>query len=467
MVLAACGGGGSDESIPASASTASTESTEVSAEASTDTPSNAAADTAPAEVPDAVAAADDADDVAGDQTALDVADAGSETLPDENPTPESQADLPTTVTAETDPNQVATAATTTSLYHLYVATNGSDSNPGTKTRPFKTILKASSVAKPGTTVHVAPGNYAGGFSTSKSGTASARIAYVSDVKWGAKIVPPASSKSRRGWINSGKYVDIIGFEVDGSNYQGGLRWWIGLGSNGANSTVQGNKVHHIATQMSECQSNGGAGITGGSTVFGDKVDILNNVVYNVGPAYISETNRCIWFHGIYFQAAGNVKNNVAYNNGYSGIALSHDVYKANVANNTVANNGTGIHINGAGFYRNPYKMIDYVNVSNNIAVGNKRYAIRTAGSIGTHNTYTNNLSYNNAMGNLSVRLATPTSSVVANPQFANPTANDFRLKSTSPAINKGLATYAPTTDILGVARPQGGRHDIGAYEYAY
>src|SRR5690606_8628622 len=46
------------------------------------------------------------------------------------------------------------ANTPSSFYHLYVATTGSDSNPGSQSRPFKTINKAASVAKASTTVHV-------------------------------------------------------------------------------------------------------------------------------------------------------------------------------------------------------------------------------------------------------------------------------------------------------------------------
>ena len=44
-------------------------------------------------------------------------------------------------------------------------------------------------------------------------------------------------------------------------------------------------------------------------------------------------------------------------------------------------------------------------------------------------------------------------------------AADFSLLSTSPLIDKGLASKAPATDILGVARPVGSGVDVGAYEY--
>jgi hypothetical protein len=98
---------------------------------------------------------------------------------------------------------------------LYVATTGSDSNPGTSTQPLKTILKASQLAQPGTVVYVAPGTYSGGLTTAKSGTSSARIRYVSSTKHRAILVAPSGSTAQHGWLNTGNYVDIDGFQIDG------------------------------------------------------------------------------------------------------------------------------------------------------------------------------------------------------------------------------------------------------------
>src|SRR4051812_11048214 len=82
---------------------------------------------------------------------------------------------------------------------FYVSASGSDSNSGTQSAPFRTITKAASVATPGTVVHVASGTYTGTFSTSASGTANAYITYLSDVKWGAKLVPASTSGNGAGW----------------------------------------------------------------------------------------------------------------------------------------------------------------------------------------------------------------------------------------------------------------------------
>src|SRR4051812_40442010 len=65
-----------------------------------------------------------------------------------------------------------------SANHLYVATSGSDTKPGTQAEPFGTIHHAATVAKPDTTVHVASGTYTGNVVTNTSGTKSGRIRYV-------------------------------------------------------------------------------------------------------------------------------------------------------------------------------------------------------------------------------------------------------------------------------------------------
>jgi hypothetical protein len=56
-------------------------------------------------------------------------------------------------------------------------------------------------------------------------------------------------------------------------------------------------------------------------------------------------------------------------------------------------------------------------------------------------------------------------SVQGNPQFINITNKNFKLQSTSPAINTGANLGAPYyIDKDGISRPQGSAWDIGAYE---
>ncbi|MET9827925.1 right-handed parallel beta-helix repeat-containing protein [Streptomyces sp. NPDC006385] len=60
---------------------------------------------------------------------------------------------------------------------VYVATNGSDSNPGTLTAPLRTIQRAVDLAKPGSTIQIRGGTYAPSTNIRllKSGTASRPI----------------------------------------------------------------------------------------------------------------------------------------------------------------------------------------------------------------------------------------------------------------------------------------------------
>ena len=62
-----------------------------------------------------------------------------------------------------------------------------NSGDGSKEKPFGTISEAAAIAKPGDTVHVAPGVYREYVSPVNGGTEDARITYVSDEPLGATI----------------------------------------------------------------------------------------------------------------------------------------------------------------------------------------------------------------------------------------------------------------------------------------
>src|SRR5207302_5625939 len=86
---------------------------------------------------------------------------------------------------------------------FYVSPTGSDSNNGTAKRPWKTISHAAASVKPGTTVHVAPGEYRENVTSSASGNSSDRIRFISDRQWGARIL---GGSGEAVWLNRGNYV---------------------------------------------------------------------------------------------------------------------------------------------------------------------------------------------------------------------------------------------------------------------
>ncbi|MEL6579228.1 MAG: DUF5123 domain-containing protein, partial [Cyanobacteria bacterium J06621_12] len=59
----------------------------------------------------------------------------------------------------------------------YVATNGSDDNPGTLSRPFKTIQKCAELVQPGSTCWLRGGIYRETVTPKASGTSNKSIAF--------------------------------------------------------------------------------------------------------------------------------------------------------------------------------------------------------------------------------------------------------------------------------------------------
>ena len=355
----------------------------------------------------------------------------------------------------------ANAATIpTTPNNFYVSPTGSDTAAGTKAAPFKTLARAAKAAtKAGTTVFVAPGTYAGGIRTTASGTASSRIYWVSTTKWGAKIVPPANSTNKTAWDNRGNYVSIIGFDVDGSKIGSGTKWVLGIYTGGSYNVIEGNRVHHMATTI-PCNSAGGSAIGVDSYYKGVKGDVIGNVVHDIGPA------GCTYVQGIYHSTSGTIKNNIVYRVGSAAIHLWHDAKDLQIVNNTVSSSVFGIIVGGGDFYFTKAGA-NNVHVHNNIVYDNK-YGISEQGTTGKGNTYKNNLVTKNTTYNFQLRNGlTHTGTISSEPLFAGYSRTaatpNFKLSTSSPAIGRGLATYAPKTDIDGKAR--GTAIDLGAYQH--
>jgi hypothetical protein len=352
----------------------------------------------------------------------------------------------------------AAAAVVTTGKHLYVATTGSDSNPGTQARPVKTIARADALARAGYTIHVAPGTYkvaapstgSAGIRTVRSGTAAARIKFVSDTKWGAKIV---FSGTGMAWNSKGAYVDIEGFDISGTGR-------IGILAEGGKENITKNFIHDLKVSGG-CNGGGGAAIDAWGPGGGAVID--SNVVRNIGVQWVAG-RTCNTVQGIYVTNQKNrISNNVISGVASVGINSWHGATDSTIVNNTIFASKMGIVIGhgdsgatSAGT-RNNY-------VANNIVYKNA-YGITEMGKVGGNNRYANNLVFDT--GRSWLVKGTVTGTVAANPQFRGYMQDgrgSYRLNSNSPAINKGTATRATATDILGVSRSRGGAPDIGAYE---
>ena len=106
-------------------------------------------------------------------------------------------------------------------------------------------------------------------------------------------------------------------------------------------------------------------------------------------------------------------------------------------------------------------------INNNIFWGNDNSDFSVVGTTASQN----NCGYNDVGVFAAVIVCNGAGVVYVNPLFSNPGLEDFRLAVNSPLIDIGCNTVQctgiPLIDLLGVARPQGIKHDMGAYEGGY
>jgi hypothetical protein len=340
---------------------------------------------------------------------------------------------------------------------LYVSPTGNNANLGTSPdAPVSTIVRASQLAKAGTTIHVAPGVYTGGFQTKTSGAAGAPIRYVSDKKWGAKIVGSGSGYI---WVNTGNYVTVDGFEITGPGKTHGLISgpWNNEGDVGHHFIATNNFVHDMAVGL--CGSGGGitvASITGKSI-------ITNNVVKNIGVAL---QGSCATQQGIYISEPDSyVANNLVSGIGAVGIHQWHGATRSTIVNNTVFNCVWGV-LPGSGDSGTLAAGSQDNYIANNIVVNNKTHGIHEYGKT-SRNTYVNNIIFNNPTNIMSASGNKISGTINKDPMFINYKADgsgDYHVLANSPAVDSANITLTPAIDLDGTARPQGAGVDIGAYE---
>jgi hypothetical protein len=152
-----------------------------------------------------------------------------------------------------------------------------------------------------------------------------------------------------------------------------------------------------------------------------------------------------------------VENNIVFNNGGRGVH-AYIADNCTFINNTSFNNNATAAINEG--------EITIVN-SNNARVFNNVMVARTGKRLNSYSGSVGLQEGNNLMYNSGTFGFFNSTDIMADPQFVNAAANDFRLLPTSVGIDAGNATQDlfALKDILGKARPFNGRVDIGAYEF--
>lgn len=407
----------------------------------------------------------------------------------------------------------------------YVATNGNDVSNGSSLAPWLTLQHAVEAIAPGDTVLVRAGTYAG-CRIRSSGQPAAPKTLMSETPGAAVIVTPGPQNSHSSLIEiengSGTQVTdwiVDGFEVAGSPHHGvdiritdritvrnchvhdsspggtGTGIFLAFSNHptienneSANNTehgiyqsnsgdypiIRGNILHHNAA--AGVHMNGDVKQKPGDGIISFAV-VENNIIFENGRNGASGINADGVDDSIF-------RNNLLYDNHASGISLfsadgAHGSSRNKVYNNTIVQASDGrwcINIAKSAKGRS--------SATGNIVKNNILYTERPdKGSISVYSTAAGVLDsdHNVVVDRFSTNGGTSVTSTLVQWQgfgydahsviatatalFVDPANQDYHLKSGSPAGNAGT-DLAPdvTTDLDGVARPQGSAFDIGSYE---
>ncbi len=329
----------------------------------------------------------------------------------------------------------------------YVGPGGSNANDGSRQRPWATLSYAVTQLKPGYVLRVLDGTYPESVQITVSGTPDQRITIASDTRWGAKI---NAQGALFGIDVRGSYIDIIGLEVTNATNSGIISW----------RPFNRFLYNHVYNIRAQCDTNGGAGINMSSPDSADGV-MMGNLAHDIGDL---SAGSCTRIHGIYQGAPrGVVQNNIVYRARGFGITTWHAATAVVISNNlSFANLYGGISV-GSGDNTRGNRAENFL-VANNIVVGNPR-GISEENNTGV-NRFINNLVWNNGI-NWRLQTSSHQGSLAVDPGFVEFKADgsgNYRLSSTSPAIDRGLGEAAPSLDFEAGPRLKGVAVDLGPFE---
>ncbi len=224
----------------------------------------------------------------------------------------------------------AASAASAATYHVD-AGSGNDGNPGSESRPWKSLTKAAASLSPGDTVLVGPGRYVDGnsdpfraFNPKNSGTASAPIVFKSLRLHEAELAGRSNNHPAFS-INARPHIIIDGFKVvggigvrEGSNYsivrncdvthgfiqEGDVSLHWGMYISGSSHCIfENNRVSGLAPLGNKRKNSTGLMVIGQPAPANDNLIQNNdidggNVVYSAFGQKAGQTNRNVWRRNI-------------------------------------------------------------------------------------------------------------------------------------------------------------------------
>ena len=359
----------------------------------------------------------------------------------------------------------STAACPVVVADHYVSTSGSDAGSCTQAAPCATLARAYAVSSGGQTVSVAPGTYPGQTIPADGSKSAAHVVFLGNGASTGEIVVQASHLTLQdfntgGWtasqgttdltfanvniahgeffVNSATNVSVIGGVVDGAG-----QYW-----------ANGNQVKTMSSTAPVPSGILFDGVTiqnyRRNPASSDHVDCLHVMSANGLTVRNSRFANCEAFDILFTMFLGPTPSNILIENnffrccgsGFYSVQLGgghgEDFNNVTIRNNSSDKDmtvGTTNMVNNVAYYNNDVPGIGGCTRSGVTADYNVLFGV--SAKCGPHD-------------------------LLAASGFAS--ATDLHLVAGAPAINAGLATQAPATDIDGQGRPMGPAPDIGADE---
>ena len=359
----------------------------------------------------------------------------------------------------------------------YTSTRGSDASSCEAAKsvatPKRTIGGGLDCVRPGDRVIVKAGTYPEEITNPPGGTSWQAPVTVAAAPGETVVVqpPPGAARVFTFAAASSSYISVEGLILD-AQHVGYDAIKITYGS----TTGQSN---YIRIQDCEIRHAPWQGILAGGTghelrrltIHHNGQDRFQHGIYLTGSETVIEDSQVYENagYGIHlYDGPGGVHNNIVRNNqvwgnGHSsdataGIILSSG--RGNQAyNNVVWNNKAGIQVDYGATDTAVYHNTMYRNRG---SAGHCVYI----GAGAEQTTAQNNLCHQNSAAITNVGKQTQqANNLTADPLFVDPSNKDFRITVGSPAIDSGSIVNGMKADRMGIARPQGGMPDVGAYEY--
>jgi hypothetical protein len=389
----------------------------------------------------------------------------------------------------------------------YVATNGSDSNPGTISQPFRTIARGIASLASGDTLTIRGGTYNESINLASfgklSGTSYSNATTIQ--AYGTEVVTLNGSLGS-GSPGTGVAIRYFIFKGDATakNFVidcqfNGVKGCAGFGGGGNGGTIDHIKLDGVEIKNVDSRYQASLIQLGGNDGVGTDLWITNSKIHDqMGGCNLSGTSNND-SHAIYIQTGGHIIENTEIYNvagmgihqyNESAISMTGNIYRYNYIHDT----GLGRTTIGTIYQCNPFTAFGlYMShgsgnlAYNNLVIKNMNGINAIGPNLVYNNTVygngigfpnppccyagiwvsgngavvKNNIVYNNAIDGIA---NDGTGSIVSNnlttdPLFVDAAANNFQLQSGSPAINAGTSNIA-----TGIALQfNGSAPDIGAF----